>query len=160
MSKDNQGYGTMQNPSSEWYTPLDYLARVEQVLEYYQDICPIGGSGGLTREWCDRVYCNPPTPAKPWLEKAIQLIEDNPSRSILFAAFSPNVLYQVPMPMNIVPLACDVRKRIKWDSPNGNKSSPVAHNTFLLFSNDSDIKRRFVEVFSPVGAIYERRRIA
>lgn len=54
--------------SDEWQTP-DWLY---SVFEGWDDPALPGRTDGLTREWGDPTYCNPPySNPKPWVKKAI-----------------------------------------------------------------------------------------
>jgi len=54
--------------SDEWKTPKGFLSFFEE----WDDPCLPGRTDGLTRDWMDRTYCNPPySNPLPWVKKAI-----------------------------------------------------------------------------------------
>ena len=54
--------------SDEWKTPSNLM----NIFKDYDDPCLPDRNDGLTREWGDPTYCNPPySNPKPWVEKAI-----------------------------------------------------------------------------------------
>lgn len=83
---------------SEWYTPPEIWMLIYYIfncnISDLHDPCPVKGSGGLNYSWDDYLYtyCNPPSPSRPWAEKAIAS-----TPPILYMCFSEAVLWQVPM---------------------------------------------------------------
>jgi hypothetical protein len=108
--------------SAEWYTPGYILDKVLRVFESEAvfDPCPTfrePGIDGLKEEWKERyIYINPPTPAKKWSEKALLTLHKNPDVSIIYAAFSESILWQLPELLDFPFVLC--RKRIKWVDGN------------------------------------------
>lgn len=142
--------------SAEWYTPDDIWARIERTFatDWIYDPCPINGTGGLDKEWgWTYVYINPPTPAAPWAQKAIQTFAEHPEVNIIFAAFSESVLWQVNELMDYE--VCWVRNRIRWiDGKTGERSkAPRNYNAFVLLSKDTNVSDRFRANFSNLGTI-------
>jgi hypothetical protein len=147
--------------SAEWYTPDFIWEKVNAVLEYPVDPCPIMSKrDGLTYDWysivnpvCDSIYVNPPTPAAPWAEKAIRTHREHPEVNIIFAAFSINVLTQVNELLDFP--VCYVRKRIKWidGRPGKDSTSPSHYSAFVLLSSDSEVIERFKVNFSGLGNV-------
>jgi hypothetical protein len=65
--------------SDEWKTPDDFM----QFFQEFDDPALSGKIDGLTREWNDPTYCNPPySNPLPWVKKAIQEA-DNGKRVIM-----------------------------------------------------------------------------
>jgi len=167
-------------PSFEWYTPEYIWQSVSTVLgKNIYDPCPIKNrttTNGLSEKWgetvkrfdFDGIYVNPPTPAAKWAQKAINEIAKNPDLSIIFAAFSESVLWQVNELQDW--RICWVRNRIKWVDGNPLKknrkgelepnpdhmkqsSKPRNYNCFVLISSDYDKHCLFDEEFSKYGNI-------
>jgi hypothetical protein len=110
--------------SSEWYTP-DYIwEKIKNTFDIhaYSDLydpCPRqSDDDGMDTNWVERkrIYVNPPTPAAQWAKKAIKTVQKNEDTSIIFAAFSEAVLWQVPELLDY-PI-CWVRNRINWIDGN------------------------------------------
>lgn len=58
--------------SDDWKTPKWLYNHLNSRFNFNDDPCPIGGNGGLDREWGTRTFFNPPySNPKPWVEKAI-----------------------------------------------------------------------------------------
>lgn len=55
--------------SDEWRTPADLMT----MFKDWDDPALPGRTDGLTREWADPTYCNPPySNPLPWVRKAIE----------------------------------------------------------------------------------------
>jgi len=53
-------------------TPGAVYDILNREFDFDDDPCPLRGNGGLSREWGDRVYMNPPySNPLPWCEKAV-----------------------------------------------------------------------------------------
>ena len=56
-----------------WSTPKDTYDALDKEFHFNDDPCPIGGGGGLEREWGTVTYVNPPySNLKLWLKKAYE----------------------------------------------------------------------------------------
>jgi hypothetical protein len=98
--------------SSEWFTPVDIIKKLEYTLGDYYDPCPIHGTGGLESPWdYPMIYVNPPSPAAPWASKALE-VHKLCYNSIILACFSNDLLWQLQELMDYP--VCYPRKRIKW----------------------------------------------
>ncbi|HSV43353.1 MAG TPA: DNA N-6-adenine-methyltransferase [Candidatus Bathyarchaeia archaeon] len=54
-----------------WSTPNDVYESLDAEFHFNDDPCPIGGAGGLDREWGSRTFLNPPySQIKDWCKKA------------------------------------------------------------------------------------------
>ena len=161
--------------SSEWLTPESIWHRVCYTLQYQEyelfDPCPPGGEGGLEKDWnqdCP-IYVNPPSPAAPWAQKALETVRDNPHNNIIFACYSEAVLWQVN-PLMDYPI-CWVRNRINWLDGNDNMrdrdsktfvtnpnylkpaKSPRNYNAFVCLSTNRYTVRRFADAFGDLGSV-------
>lgn len=60
--------------SIHWATPKELYRALNQEFNFNDDPCPMYGNGGLTREWGERTYCNPPYGRKigEWLAKGYE----------------------------------------------------------------------------------------
>ena len=66
--------------SDSWATPANLLAELDAEFHFSRlpdgaldDPCPIGGSGGLERDWPAVTFLNPPySKPAPWVRKAYQ----------------------------------------------------------------------------------------
>lgn len=59
--------------SDHWSSPSEVYAKLNAEFAFVDDPCPIGGSGGLEREWKSPVFCNPPySDIKNWVKKAFE----------------------------------------------------------------------------------------
>ena len=56
--------------NDDWTTPVDVYDSLDKEFGFDDDPCPIGGSGGLEREWGSCSFVNPPYSAiKDWIKK-------------------------------------------------------------------------------------------
>ena len=64
--------GLMTSLSPHWATPKWLYDELDKEFDFTDDPCPIGGTGGLTREWGLRVFINPPygRTIGDWIKKA------------------------------------------------------------------------------------------
>ena len=62
----------MTSLSPHWATPKWLYEELDKEFHFTDDPCPLGGVGGLNRDWGKRVYCNPPYGREigKWIEKA------------------------------------------------------------------------------------------
>jgi len=64
--------------NDEWQTPHDLM----RFFKDYDDPAVPGRTDGLTREWGDPTYCNPPySNPLPWVQKAI--LESNKGKRVI-----------------------------------------------------------------------------
>lgn len=57
--------------SDDWKTPKAVYDALDAEFHFTDDPCPIGGNGGLEREWGVSVFLNPPySNPTPWIRKA------------------------------------------------------------------------------------------
>lgn len=56
-----------------WSTPVDVYEALDREFGFNDDPCPIGGGGGLERDWISPVFVNPPySNLKAWCKKAYE----------------------------------------------------------------------------------------
>lgn len=54
-----------------WSTPKDVYDALDKEFNFNDDPCPLGGTGGLDREWGTSVFVNPPySEIKKWVQYA------------------------------------------------------------------------------------------
>lgn len=59
--------------TDDWRTPEHLYKELDKEFNFNDDPCPIGGQGGLEREWGTRTFVNPPySQLKAWCKKAYQ----------------------------------------------------------------------------------------
>lgn len=59
--------------NDNWSTPVDVYDALNKEFSFNDDPCPIGGGGGLDREWGSSTYVNPPySQIKDWCKKAYE----------------------------------------------------------------------------------------
>ena len=57
----------------DWKTPKDIYNILNIEFHFNDDPCPIGGTGGLDREWGTSTFMNPPySKPTPWCKKAYE----------------------------------------------------------------------------------------
>ena len=57
--------------SDNYSTPEWIYKELDDEFQFNDDPCPLGGNGGLDREWGNSVFLNPPySNPTPWLKKA------------------------------------------------------------------------------------------
>lgn len=66
--------GLFSSASVHWSTPKDLYAELDKEFGFNDDPCPLGGTGGLDREWGSRTYCNPPygREISAWIKKGYE----------------------------------------------------------------------------------------
>jgi hypothetical protein len=157
------------------------VRRVLKTSNIY-DPCPVEDDvkeDGLKQDWGLHpfIYCNPPIPAAIWAYKALETAERHNNESvIMFAAFSPSVLFQEPRLLDY-PI-CFCRKRIKWidgrkmilgkaqlidnelviqEKPNPNFGKGIvgstAYSAFVLLGANTEYVARFKSVFESIGKV-------
>jgi len=64
--------GLFSSATTHWRTPKALYQALDAEFGFDDDPCPIGGTGGLDREWGQCVYVNPPYGREitPWLKRA------------------------------------------------------------------------------------------
>jgi hypothetical protein len=166
----------MPKSTSTWYTPDFLLKAVSDTFngQAYYDPTPRAPDvveDGLSTDWSRHkfIYLNPPIPAARWADEALAWFSQPDFKStIIFAAFSPNVLFQQPgllrHPM------CYIRKRISWidgretllnkeglEVPNPRFLKGMVGSTqysaMVLMTKDDIIKTRFKMAFAALGTI-------
>lgn len=59
--------------TDDWKTPLSLYNKLNEEFNFNDDPCPIGGTGGLDRDWGTRVFVNPPySELRIWCKKAYE----------------------------------------------------------------------------------------
>jgi len=59
--------------SDNWSTPKDVYEALDREFSFNDDPCPLGGEGGLDREWGSSTFVNPPySEIKDWCKKAYE----------------------------------------------------------------------------------------
>lgn len=59
--------------SDDWRTPKWLYDELDNEFHFNDDPCPIGGNGGLDREWGTITFFNPPySKPEPWVKKAYE----------------------------------------------------------------------------------------
>lgn len=59
--------------SDEWTTPSDVYDALNEEFHFTDDPCPLGGVGGLDREWGSSTFVNPPySQIREWCRKAYE----------------------------------------------------------------------------------------
>ena len=63
--------GLFSSFSVDWRTPRKFYEGLDEEFHFNDDPCPIGGSGGLDREWGTRTFVNPPYGRiiEKWIQK-------------------------------------------------------------------------------------------
>ena len=62
-----------KSKSDNWETPAELYSELNAEFHFNDDPCPIGGNGGLEREWGSSVFMNPPySDPTAWVKKAYQ----------------------------------------------------------------------------------------
>jgi len=70
--------GLMTSLSPHWATPKWLYDELNKEFNFTDDPCPLGGAGGLNRDWGKRVYCNPPygKEISKWIKKGFESKSD------------------------------------------------------------------------------------
>ncbi len=59
--------------TDDWKTPLSLYNKLNEEFNFNDDPCPLGGTGGLDRDWGTRVFVNPPySELRIWCKKAYE----------------------------------------------------------------------------------------
>lgn len=95
--------------TSEWYTPRDIVAAARSWLGEI-DLDPASceaaqvvvgaslwhcsGTDGLSKTWAGRVFCNPPSPPRPWGERLASAMNTGAVERAVFVGYSIETLSQ------------------------------------------------------------------
>lgn len=71
--------------SDEWATPKETYDALNGEFDFTDDPCPLGATDGLTREWGERVYVNPPySNIRDFVKKAMEEMDAGRSKVVVF----------------------------------------------------------------------------
>jgi hypothetical protein len=156
--------------SNEWFTPAENIEAARTVLgaiDLDPASCELADrtvrathyftaqDDGLTQPWYGRVFLNPPygkvsgkSSQDIWSRKIIDEFHSGRVHAAILLVNACigdrwfNRLWDYPL--------CFVDRRIRFDSPNGHKSSPTKGNCFVYFG---DHVQHFHTVFSKHGTV-------
>lgn len=169
-ANDNRpaAYRTSFTGNNEWFTPAHYVELARTVLgsidvdpasnDYAQATVQAGTfytaeTNGLDKEWCGKVWMNPPY-SRALIGRFIdKLVEEYQSgrctEAIILTHNSTDTQWAATLFRNATAL-CFTRGRVKFVSPKGKFASPAMGQLFSYFGNR---RGAFAAVFSEVGHI-------
>lgn len=148
--------------SGNWYTPLEWWARIQQMGDVHTDPCSDDHSQvkcqrtcyaqGELSEWYGNVYCNPPGNPRGMPRKFFKRCVEHYAAykfrrvHVIYLAYSleqlawmPDVLKEYDHPMSV----CIPRKRIAFLNKKGDpQRSPTHSNAFCYFGSEHEKFRR------------------
>jgi len=162
--------GTEGTGEFERYTPGFYIEKAREVLgaidldpassEYAQRTVRAGtyftvDDDGLSRDWCGRVWLNPPYHrelAPLFIDKLIEeRINGHVSAAVVLTNNSTDTVW-FEKAVRHCSAICFTRGRIRFEVPNAGPVLPTQGQAFFYFGNDRTI---FTDVFDAVGFCVE-----
>lgn len=160
--------GTFGSGENEWYTPAVYLDAAREVLGWIDldpassleanetvraDVIYTADDDGLPRDWCGRVWLNPPY-AQPLMSQFVsKLLSEIEAGRVTDAILLTNNYTDTAWFQDAAAwanLICFTRGRIAFDSPHGEKNAPIQGQAFFYFGANVE---QFAERFSPFGIL-------
>ena len=132
------GIGSHTKPvrgrSDDWCTPPDILAALGP---FDDDPCPIGGKGGLTREWQGRAFVNPPYgPATwAWMRK---LADHGNGIALIFARTETAGFFETVWER--ADAALFIKGRLYFLRPNGAREGNAGGPSVLVAYGESNVQ--------------------
>jgi len=156
----------------EWHTPPEYIEMAREVMGSI-DTDPASNAianeavkaavyytindNGLDKKWLGNVWMNPPYGAREirqFSEKLVSEIEcGNATQAIALTNSATDVGWFNTLARG-ASLICLTTGRISFHKPDGERTSPTMGQAFFYFGQDD---KKFCEVFSGVGLIFEAR---
>lgn len=151
---------------NEWYTPQKYVELVRDVLgviELDPASCEYANrtvkaekyftldDDGLTKEWCGRVWMNPPYGSETITAFIDKFVDEYNIGNITEGIVLVNNATETGWFRNLASVANSVvfpQGRIRYESSSRESLAPLQGQAFLYFGNNTD---RFFEVFSEIG---------
>jgi len=152
--------------NNEWYTPKKYVDAARNVLGHI-DLDPAScdyanktiqaehfysvEDDGLTKEWCGKVWMNPPYNAEGVTRFTEKFVDEYNAGNIKEGIVLVNNATETSWFVNMVSAASAVvfpRGRIRYESATRESLAPLQGQAFLYFGNNTD---KFFECFSDIG---------
>lgn len=123
-------------------------------------------SGGLSKPWDGRVFCNPPGGRAPkneltcsnsalWFHKLVSEMISGRCKEAVFVVFNLQALLSV---QKVAPLAyflfCVPHKRVSFVRGDGIVGNSPAHTSAIIYLGDD--RGKFRRAFREIGSFYER----
>lgn len=164
---NHRAQGTGEN---EWYTPQEHIERAREVLGDF-DLDPATSElaneavraariftiedDGLTKEWCGRVWMNPPY-SQPHIAQFMDKLASEYESGNVTEAIALTHNYTDTSWFHRGAKACDAicftRGRIGFVNPEGKRAAPTQGQAFFYFGNNVS---GFAEAFAEVGFVVE-----
>jgi hypothetical protein len=112
---------------------------------------------GLTKEWCGKVFLNPPFSQSliaPFVAKLLaEIAAGNVTEAIMLTNnYTDTVWFQSAVA--VADAICFTKGRVRYEDPEGNPCQPTQGQAFFYFGNHLDV---FARTFEPaVGFIVTR----
>lgn len=142
----NTSFEKSKNSTDEWYTPK-YV--IDSLGEFDLDPCALmlpvyntaknmynKADDGLSKEWCGRVWLNPPY-SRPLIEKFIEKMADHNNGIALLFNRLDNKMFQDVILEKAIAIKF-LRKRIKFLRPDGTPgNSPGCGSVLVAFGEEN-----------------------
>jgi len=152
--------------NNEWYTPKKYVDAARNVLGHI-DLDPAScdyanktiqaehfysvEDDGLTKEWCGKVWMNPPYNAEGVTRFTEKFVDEYNAGNIKEGIVLVNNATETSWFVNMVSAASAVvfpRGRIRYESATRESLAPLQGQAFLYFGKNTE---KFFECFSDIG---------
>ena len=152
--------------NNEWYTPKKYVDAARNVLGHI-DLDPASCAyanktvqaehfysvedDGLTKEWCGKVWMNPPYNAEGVTKFTEKFVDEYNTGNIKEGIVLVNNATETSWFVNMVSAASAIvfpRGRIRYESPTKESLAPLQGQAFLYFGKNTE---KFFECFSDIG---------
>ncbi len=130
--------------SNEWATPKYFYDKLDAEFHFDHDPCPLGGVDGLTTEWGQRNYINPPysrTLKESFVKKAVEQSKMGKLCVLLLPVSTSTALFHDYIQPNAKEIRF-VRGRISFCGVNTKgeyvtKAKPMHDSMIVVFTNPS-----------------------
>ena len=152
--------------NNEWYTPKKYVDAARNVLGHI-DLDPAScdyanktvqaehfysvEDDGLTKEWCGKVWMNPPYNAEGVTKFTEKFVDEYNTGNIKEGIVLVNNATETSWFVNMVRVASAIvfpRGRIRYESATRESLAPLQGQAFLYFGKNTE---KFFECFSDIG---------
>ena len=163
--------GTTGTGENEWWTPAEYIELARRVLGEI-DLDPASTDAaqttvratqyftktddGLSKEWHDRVFLNPPYAQPDIANFVAKLLAEREAGRVTAAIMLTHNYTDTAWFQDAAAIAdaiCFTRGRVRFVDADGEIAAPTQGQAFSYFGDD---RATFIEIFGPIGFVLVR----